>query len=76
MAGAGRLKGWQGAAALAVGLVLAGVPKPAVPLDADDARAPLRVDDADTGGAEALAVDAVLRLDTHSDPAEEALIVT
>ncbi|MFC3712284.1 hypothetical protein ACFOMD_06865 [Sphingoaurantiacus capsulatus] len=71
-----RLKGWQGAAALAVGFAMAGVPKPAVPLDADDARAPLRVDDADRGAAETLTVNAVLRLDTRPDPAVEAIIAT
>ncbi len=68
-----KLKGWQGAAALAVGLTLAGLPTPAVPLDAEDAGKPLRVDDADSGAAEALAVNAVLRLDTRPDPVAEAI---
>ena len=76
MAQAVRLKGWQGAAAIVVAVALAGTPKPAVPRDADDMHTAVSVDAADIGAAEALAIDAVLRLERRGDKAVEAIVAT
>ncbi len=57
-----RLKGWQALVALAAGTAFAGMPTPAVPLSAQDVGAPARVDRADGGAADRLAVEAILRL--------------
>lgn len=55
------IRPWQGALAFGVGLVVAGLPTPAVPVSVDDVAAVARIDDAGLAG-EALATEAVLRL--------------
>lgn len=57
-----RLKGWQALVALAAGTAFAGMPTPAVPLSTQDVGAPARVDRADGGAADRLAVEAILRV--------------